>query len=104
MKADIDGVLQSLKSGSPDISELNRIFEDLKANQVELETLLNDTYDQQDEFRTLQKERGDFTIPVNIRHRQNNMEAFSERLDRINDEFAELRQADNDFEGEAAVE
>jgi hypothetical protein len=69
MKADIDGVLQSLKSGSPDISELKQIFEDLKTNHLELETLLNDTYDQQDEFKTLKEERGDFTIQVNIRHR-----------------------------------
>jgi len=43
-------------------------------------------------------------IPVNIALRRSELEALSERLDRINEDFADLRQADEDFEGDSASE
>lgn len=68
-KADVDAALQAINSGSNDIPELIKINENLKTNHLELEALLNETYDQQDEVARITKELGDFTIPINIRHR-----------------------------------
>ena len=65
---------------------------------------MNDAYDQQDEVVRIKKLHTDVTIPVNIDHRQKEINAFSERLDRIYEEFAELKQADKDFEGDQLIE
>jgi archaellum component FlaC len=47
---------------------------------------------------------GSCEIPVNIALRRSELEALSERLDRINEDFADLRQADEDFDGDSASE
>ena len=47
---------------------------------------------------------GSCEIPVNISLRRSELEALSERLDRINEDFADLRQADEDFDGDSASE
>jgi hypothetical protein len=52
-KADVDTTIQSINRGSSDIPELIRISESLKTNHLELEALLNDTFDQQDEFKRI---------------------------------------------------
>ena len=103
-KQDVDSALKDIASGATEIPDLLRINENLKTNHLELEALLNDAYDQQDEVIRVKKEHKDCTIPLNINHRQQEVEAFSERLDRIYEEFAELKQADQDFEGDQMVE
>ena len=47
---------------------------------------------------------GECEIPVNISMRRNELESLSERLDRINDDFGDLRQADEDFDGDSLSE
>lgn len=63
----------SINSGSIEIVDLIKINNSLKTNHLELESLLNDAYDQQDEVIHIRKEHGDITIPVNIDHRQTDM-------------------------------
>lgn len=46
----------------------------------------------------------DCDIPVNIQVRRNEVQAYMERLERIKMEFRDLKQADEDFDGEAGSE
>lgn len=45
-KQDVDSALKDIASGATDIPDLLRINENLKTNHLELESLLNDAYDQ----------------------------------------------------------
>lgn len=69
-----------------------------------MESKLNEAYDVRDEVNDIKKDMGECEIPVNIALRRSELEALSERLDRINDDFADLRQADEDFDGDSASE
>lgn len=42
---------------------------------------------------------GECEIPINISIRKNELQSLSERLDRIKDEFKDLKQADEGFQG-----
>lgn len=46
----------------------------------------------------------DCDIPVNIQVRRNEVQAYMERLERIKMDFRDLKQADEDFDGEAGSE
>lgn len=78
--------------------------EDLEAIRVDLDEKLNQAYDVRDEVNDIKKDMGECEIPVNIAMRRSELEALSERLDRINDDFGDLRQADEDFDGDSASE
>jgi len=69
-----------------------------------VEEKLNEAYDVRDEVNDIKKDMGECEIPVNIALRRSELEAFSERLDRINDDFGDLRQADEDFDGDTGSE
>jgi len=69
-----------------------------------VEEKLNEAYDVRDEVNDIRKDMGECEIPVNIALRRSELEALSERLDRINDDFGDLRQADEDFDGDSASE
>lgn len=56
-----------------------------------MESKLNEAYDVRDEVNDIKKDMGECEIPVNIALRRSELEALSERLDRINDDFADLR-------------
>lgn len=43
---------------------------------------------------------GDCEIPVNISVRRNEVQAYLERLDRIKMDFRDMKQGDEDYEGE----
>ncbi len=47
---------------------------------------------------------GEREIPVNIALYRSELEALFERLDRINDDFGDLRQVDEDSDGDSASE
>lgn len=77
---------------------------ELQALQQDLYNKLNNAYDVRDEVDRIKKDMGSCEIPVNIALRRSELEALSERLDRINEDFADLRQADEDFDGDSASE
>ena len=52
----------------------------------------------------IQEEMGDCQIFVNIKVRGSELEQLIERLNHLNDEFKDLKQADKDFEGTADSE
>jgi len=83
---------------------LQQQAEDLEAIRVDLDEKLNQAYDVRDEVNDIKKDMGECEIPVNIAMRRSELEALSERLDRINDDFGDLRQADEDFDGDSASE
>ena len=47
---------------------------------------------------------GDCDIPVNIQVRRNEVQAYLERLERIKMDFRDLKQADEDFDGDSSSE
>ena len=47
---------------------------------------------------------GECEIPVNIAMRRSELEQVGERIDRINDDFRDLKQADADFDGTSESE
>jgi len=65
---------------------------------------LEKAYDIQDTVTGTQKEMSDCQIPCNIKMRANEIEQFVERLDGIQAEFKDLRQADEDYDGTADSE
>jgi len=65
---------------------------------------MNEAYEVKDDVDRIKKEMGACEISVNIAMRRSELEALSERLDRINEDFADLRQADEDFDGDSASE
>lgn len=65
---------------------------------------MNQAYDCRDEVNDIKKDMGDCDIPVNIQVRRNEVQAYLERLDRIKMDFRDLKQADEDFDGEVGSE
>lgn len=65
---------------------------------------MNEAFDVKDEVGDIKKEMGDCDIPVNIQVRRNEVSAFTDRLNRIKQDFKDLKQADDDFEGESSSE
>lgn len=66
--------------------------------------MLEKAYDCQDNVVGTQKEMSDCQIPVNIRMRANEIDQLRERLDNINEEFKELKAADDAYEGTSESE
>ena len=89
---------------SSDIPSLQNVLSELKTEQEATMNLLEETYDNQDVVVGTQKEMSDCQIPVNIRMRANEIDQLRERLDHINDEFNELKSADDAFEGSSESE
>ena len=90
--------------GAPDVDALAQVARDLQAIRDDVDDKLNQAYDIRDELGDIKKEMGECELPVNIGMRRHELEGFSERLDRINDDFRDLRQADDDFVGESGAE
>ena len=64
-----------------------------------MDEILNNAYDQNDIVNDTKKEMGDCEIPTNINMRANEIDQFVERLTNIQNEFRDLKQADDEFEG-----
>ena len=47
----------------------------------------------------IKKEMGECEIPVNINMRRNELDQLRERMERIDGDFADMKQADEEFEG-----
>jgi DNA repair exonuclease SbcCD ATPase subunit len=65
---------------------------------------LEDAYDCKDSIIGTQKEMSDCQIPVNIKMRANEIDQLRERLENINEEFKELKAADDAYEGTSESE
>jgi|APCry1669188879_1035177.scaffolds.fasta_scaffold175881_1 hypothetical protein len=46
----------------------------------------------------------DCNIPVNIEMRRNEINAFTERLERIKQDFKDMKSADDNFQGDTKTE
>jgi hypothetical protein len=69
-----------------------------------VENLLNEGYDIKDAYNEAVKEMDDCFIPVTIKMRANEIVQFVEKLGRILQEFNDLKNADDEFEGTEASE
>jgi len=102
-KGDIEAAAANAKKAT-DIDALAQVARDLQAIRDDVDEKLNQAYDIRDEVQDIKKDMGECELPVNIGMRRHELEGFSERLDRINDDFRDLRQADDDFVGDSASE
>ena len=94
--------IDAMKSGTRrnlDNEGLAKVLKDLQDAQKDLQEKSNDAFDLKDEVEQIKKKMGECEIPVNIALRGNEMEQLTERLERIKDDFKDLKQADDDFEG-----
>jgi uncharacterized coiled-coil DUF342 family protein len=102
-KGDIEAAAANARKAA-DIDALAQVARDLQAIRDDVDEKLNQAYDIRDEVQDIKKDMGECELPVNIGMRRAELEGFSERLDRINDDFRDLRQADDDFVGDSASE
>ena len=61
---------------------------------------LQDFFDCQDEVNRIKKEMGECELPVNIAVRKNELQSYEEKLERISEEFSDLKKADQDYKGD----
>ena len=87
-----------------DIGSQERALANLAKNKCLLEDLMNEFCDVEDVFSTTRQEMDECQIPVNIALRASEVTQFSEKLDRMIDEFHDLKKADADFEGTSESE
>ena len=72
--------------------------------KAKVDKVLEIAFDQQDVVVDTKKQMGDCEIPTNINMRGNEVDQLAERLDNLQKDFAEMKQADEDFEGTAESE
>lgn len=89
---------------SLDTRDLESYARDLKQASLELSDQVNSAFDCRDEVNDIKKDMADSDIPVNIQVRRNEVQAYLERLERIKVDFRDLKQADEDFDGETGSE
>jgi uncharacterized phage infection (PIP) family protein YhgE len=87
---DIEATNNMFKKAN-DLDLLSQIALDYQSILEDLELRLNEGYDIRDGIISLKKDMGECELPVNIACRRNEIEKLSERLDRIIDEFKELK-------------
>lgn len=72
---------------------------EIDAERQAVSSILEDAFDVQDAIANVHKEMDDCQIPVNIKMRANQIDQLREKLDNLNTEFSELKQADANYEG-----
>jgi len=87
-----------------DVAAKQAVRDELKKESNATTNLLEEAFDCQDAVVGTQKEMSDCQIPVNIRMRANEIDQFRERLANITEEFRELKQADDAYEGTSESE
>ena len=87
-----------------DIPTLQGIQQTLENYRNEITDILNRAYDQKDVVTDTKDKMGECEIPVNIAMRANEIDQYREKLDRINEDFKDLKQADEDFDGTSESE
>lgn len=65
---------------------------------------MNAAYDYRDAFDDTKKSLGDFSIPANIKRRQNEIKQLQNKLHDFEQSLQQLKQADEDFEGDSKSE
>lgn len=96
-------LLESRKEGA-DLESIKKLVKDIQLIKDDVENLLNEGYDIKDAYNEAVQEMDDCFIPVTIKMRANEIVQFVEKLDRILQEFNDLKNADDEFEGTEASE
>ena len=102
-ESDIVAILRR-RTDEADLATVQKLVEDLQQMKDDVENLLNEGYDIKDVYNETLKEMDDCYIPVTIKMRANEIVQFVEKLDRILQEFNDLKNADDEFEGSEASE
>jgi len=82
-----------------DNATLEKVTENIENERQAIEEVLNNAYDAQDAVNEIKAKMGECQLPVNIALRENEIDQFREKLERIEEDFKDLQQADEDFEG-----
>lgn len=102
-KAEFDEMQARLRKNQ-DNDGLQKLAADLRKASIELQEHLNACFDARDGVNNIKDEMGDCEIPVNISVRRNEVQAYLDRLERIKMDFRDMKQGDDDYEGEAGSE
>ena len=95
-------VAKSKKTG--DNETLTKIENSISDERANVEDILNQIYDTNDDVNAIKEKMGECEISVNIQMRENEIEHFVTKLERIEEDFKDLKQADEDFEGTSSSE
>lgn len=98
----IKEIMHGLKGA--DKEKVTGIVDQLKKIKAEIEGVMEEVYNARDSVNDAQKEMGDCFIPVNVQMRRKEITSLQDQLKHIKNEFGDLLQADEDFEGDAATE
>ena len=61
-------------------------------------------HDINDDVQAIKQNMGECEIPVNIAMRENEIQHFITKLERVEENFKDLKQADENFEGSSSSE
>lgn len=84
--------------------ELKKISDQYEEILEGFESTMNAAYDYRDAFDSTKKGLGDFSIPANIKLRQNEIKQLQNKLHDFEQYLQQLKQADEDFEGDSKSE
>jgi len=87
-----------------DNDTLSRHENSICDERAAIEDILNSMYDTNDDVQAIKQAMGECEIAVNIAMRENEIEHFITKLERIEEDFKDLKQADEDFEGSSSSE
>jgi hypothetical protein len=102
-KGEFDEMQARLRKNQ-DNDGLQKLAADLRKASIDLQEHLNACFDTRDGVNNIKDEMGDCEIPVNISVRRNEVQAYLDRLERIKMDFRDMKQGDDDYEGEAGSE
>tara|TARA_B110000285_G_scaffold216276_1_gene263426 strand:- start:2047 stop:2289 length:243 start_codon:yes stop_codon:yes gene_type:complete len=77
-----------------DLNNLKKLHDQVLQTHEEIDSNLQDFFDCQDEVNRIKKEMGECELPVNIAVRKNELQSYEEKLERISEEFSDLKKAD----------
>jgi len=83
-----------------DLNNLKKLHDQVLQTHEEIDSNLQDFFDCQDEVNRIKKEMGECELPVNIAVRKNELQSYEEKLERISEEFSDLKKADQDYKGD----
>ena len=98
---------ECLCCGSTNLRETLDLNEQPMANsfkKTQIEEELEVAYKSKDSIIAIDKELSNFWIPVNIQHRGDEIENLNEKIVIIDDEYADLEKANDDFDGDIETE
>lgn len=96
--------LSAAAKKTTDIPGMELLLAEITTEGAQVAQILEDTYTVDDQISEVHKEMDDCQIPVNIKMRANQIDQLREKLENLESEFSDLKQADEAYEGTSEAE